>query len=735
MAVKRPTFSESWYRVAELKPMLRSSVQIFRQYYRGAMWYVIRDPSNNQFFRVNDAAYHFVGLLDGKRAVKEVWDICNQHLGDRAPTQNEVIQLLGQLYTSNLLWADISLDNVGLFERYRKRVNREIRGYMMNILFVRVPLFDPEWILSKWISVVGWLFGPIGFIFWAILIGFGLTAVLSNYTEFTQGFKQENFLQTENLMMLYLVFGIIKICHEFGHGFACKRYGVLNGSGGEVHTLGIMLLVLAPVPYVDASSSWAFRSKWQRFFVGAGGMYVELAIASVAALYWAGTTGNSVYRDIAYNVIFVSSVSTILFNANPLLRYDGYYMLSDVLEIPNLSQRGKQYLHYLVKRYIFGADQLTCPAHSAGEKFWLFIYTIASMIYRVFVCFFILLFITQQLFFIGFILAGAAAVTWVVVPIGKFIQYLATNGELSRCRNRAVISTILVLGLFFGITGLWRLPENHRAEGIVEPTRYADIFMASDGYISNDILESGSYVEPDNGYLLTATNPELEALLRKRYSDLKVSQFRYQRSEVEDPSLAPLLFKEISDKKRLIADAQDRLEKLKIKAPFKGQWVSADVERSKGAFFQKGQRLGLVASTDDLFIKIVTSQELGPRIIQELAVGDKLELRARNNPAIHYQGEIIKIVEIGKTELPDPSLSTLAGGTMDVDPKEKSGTTSTSPFFEIHVKIGDYLGSDKTAMKLMPRQRVIARLPLNDKPLLHQWGIALRQLVQGNFGI
>ena len=161
MPVDRPTFSESWYRVANQRPRLRSTVQTYRQEYRGRMWHVVRDPSNNQFFRLNDAAYHFVGLLDGRRTVGQVWETCNEHLGDLAPTQNEAIQLLGQLYTSNLLHGEIPSDAEGMFERYRKRVHREVRGYMMNLLFIRIPLIDPEHFLNRWVKVFGWGFSWI----------------------------------------------------------------------------------------------------------------------------------------------------------------------------------------------------------------------------------------------------------------------------------------------------------------------------------------------------------------------------------------------------------------------------------------------------------------------------------------------------------------------------------------------------------------------------------------------
>ncbi len=332
-------------------------MQVHRQFYRGQICHVLRDPSNNQFYQLNDAAYHLVGLLNGRRTVAEAWELCNQHLADRAPTQGEVIQLLSQLYGSNLLSADLPPDAEGLFKRQRKRVQREVRQYLMNLLFARIPLFDPDRLLDGLSMSLGWIFGPIGVICWAILMILGIGAVASDtqrlWDESARMLQAMN-MQPLDMLWLYVSFAGVKALHELGHGLSCKRFGKSEQVSGEVHQVGLMLLVLMPVPYVDASSSWGFRSKWRRAMVGAAGMYVELAVASVAAMFWSTTSDGSLLHTIAYNVIFIASVSTVLFNGNPLLRFDGYYILSDLLEIPNLAQRSKDFLYYLVKRYVYG---------------------------------------------------------------------------------------------------------------------------------------------------------------------------------------------------------------------------------------------------------------------------------------------------------------------------------------------------------------------------------------------
>src|SRR6185503_545443 len=128
----------------------------------------------------------------------------------------------------------------------------------------------------------------------------------------------------------------------------------------------IMLLVLSPVPYVDASSAWAFQDKRKRMMVGAAGIAVELFLGSLALFVWLAVEPGAV-RAVAYNVMLISGVSTLLFNGNPLLRFDGYYVLADAIEIPNLGTRANRYLGYLFQRYVLGVPDAESPAQSAGE--------------------------------------------------------------------------------------------------------------------------------------------------------------------------------------------------------------------------------------------------------------------------------------------------------------------------------------------------------------------------------
>jgi putative peptide zinc metalloprotease protein len=608
--VDRPTFSESWYRVSELAPRLRSTVQVHRQHYRGQMWHVLQDPSSNQYFRLNEAAYRFVALLDGRRSVAQVWRLCSDQLGDSAPTQGEAIQLLGQLYTSNLLHADLPPDAQGLFKRYQKRVRREVQGYLMNLLFIRIPLIDPDNFLNAWVGAISWLFTWFGFALWLGLIGTGLYFVIENWADLFK--RAENVLDVENLPFLYLSFVLIKVCHEFGHAFMCKTFGRRTGTGGEVHVMGIMFLVFTPMPYMDASSAWAFRSRRQRIIVSCGGMIIELALAAIAAIVWA-RVGEGSLRTICYNAMFIASVSTILFNANPLLRYDGYYILSDILEIPNLAQRSKQYIYYLVKKYVWNVRQARNPAHTRGEKGWFIFYGIASTLYRVFICVRILLFVASKLFMLGVILATAAAVTWVLVPLGKFFRYLVTSGELIRVRPRAMATTALVLGLIVGGLGFVPAPDRFRLDGVVEPDRLQIVHAATDGFVTGT-LSSGRAVTRDGEPLLTAESSELAAQHEELLAERRQLVAQRMLAQTQDVAAAQILAERIATLDERIDRVRQRRDDLVIRAGLDGEWIAPKIERVQGAYLRRGDKIGLVASRQ-VIIRATAGQEVADMLL------------------------------------------------------------------------------------------------------------------------
>jgi len=241
-----PTFSESWEQVANLCPRLLPAVNVHRQHFRGALRHVLQNPINNDYFRLSDGAYHFTAMLDGHQSVGQVWQMCQDTFGDAAPTQGEVVTLLFRLHATNLLQGAVAPYTEALFRRYQSRRWREVKGFVRNFLFIRIPLWDPDRFLDRWVPLFGALFSVYGFILWCALIMAGLWAVGGHTGDLTR--QAAGILDLRNVPLLYLALVLLKICHELGHAFACKRFGKLSGAGGEIHQMGVTLLVFTPSP-------------------------------------------------------------------------------------------------------------------------------------------------------------------------------------------------------------------------------------------------------------------------------------------------------------------------------------------------------------------------------------------------------------------------------------------------------------------------------------------------------
>ena len=727
MPVDRPTFSESWYRVAELKPRLRSLVQSYRQRYRGRTWHVLRDSANNKFFRLDEASYHFVGLLNGQRPVADAWKVCCEQLGDSAPTQGEAIQLLGQLYQSNLLDADLPADAAGMFERFRKRRRKEIGGYFMNLLFSRIPLIDPDHFLDRWTKVFGWCFGPVGLVLWFILLASGLWAVAGRVDELWD--QKSGILDAANLPLLYVSMILIKAVHEFGHGFACKHFGRQSHSGGEVHTMGIMFIVFMPLPYVDATSAWSLRNKWHRAFIGAAGMYVEVAIGAAAAIIWSNSAPGTVTHALAYNMIFIAGVTTILFNANPLIKFDGYYILSDLLETPNLAQRSKDYLYYLVKKYVYGVRRPRDPSHTRGERFWLVFYAIAAAIYRVFISVSIILFVVDSLKYLGILLAMSGVIGWVIVPLFKWAHYLLTNPELHRVRGRAQLATVLFFAVLFGGLGLIPAPYHGRGEGVVEPGEIEMVFAETDGFIET-VLPSATAVQSDASELVTTSNYELEIERRRLLAERGLYEAYYRQARSEEPAQAQIVQAQIQAVNEQLERVNEQINALQIRAGFAGVWVSENADRLSGSYVRQGEPIGVLADTHQLRIRVTTDQYVGPYVMSDSGEGSLVEMRVRGRPEVLVKGKVVKVLKAARRELPSAALGYAGGGSIAIDSEDNQGTLAEEPFFEVQI---EPVIEDGSAAPLYAGQRVVARFDLPDTPLLKQWWLAIRQVIQQRF--
>jgi putative peptide zinc metalloprotease protein len=708
----RPTFSESWYRVVTLKPKLRGTAQISRQYYRGERWYVVRDAASNQFHRLSDAAYRFVGLLDGSRTVGEAWDLVGGQLADDAPTQPEVIQILSQLYAANLVETDITPDATVLLRRHKKQMQRKLQGRMMNVLFPRIPVWDPDRFLCRWMPAVRPLLSKLGSILWLVLVVFAISLLIPEWSRLKSAAADS--IAPSNWFYLWIVFVAVKFIHECGHAFACRRFG------GEVHEMGIMFLVFIPTPYVDASTAWAFPNKWARMFVGAAGMIIELFVASLCAIFWVFATPNTLPSQLAYNAMFIASVSTVIFNANPLLRYDGYYILSDFLEIPNLQMRSREYLLGLIKRYVFRI-KASQPLPPTGQCVLLFVYGILSTCYRIFVGVMIILVVTWKVPILGVLMGIGGVVTWVVVPIVKLFKYLVLEPELHRKRGRAWAFSGAVAAAVILLIGIIPFPVNVYASAIIEPEKEEVLHSTTPGWVKEIRAHDGDKLHAGD-IIAICDDPNLDVRIVQMQAHMEEVKIRMLHSSVHDIAQMHIDQIELDATQQQLAENVRKQKELTITSPIDGYLIAPELHNLQDRFLERGKEIATVATMDTLLAKATIEQRDAE--LAYAANDTRTEIRLIGRPDVVLHATKMIVFDAAQKELPHASIGQAGGGEIAMDPHDPSGKKPLVEQFELRATL-----SNPQAI-YCPGQGASVRIKLDKRPLLWQWTRKLLQMIQ-----
>jgi putative peptide zinc metalloprotease protein len=477
------TLSDAWYQVATSRVALLDTVRVQSQRFRGQPWVLLEDPYSLRFYRVSPQAYEFLRALNADETVDAIWRRMAAQHPETTPGQDEVVRLLSQLHLSSLLFFREQPLADAIYERTHKQRKRELTGKLLSFLYVRIPLFNPDRWLDSVRPLIRATTGLVAALVWLVVILFGAATVIVHWAGIGQG--GQGLLALTNLPWLYLALTLVKVVHETAHAFVCKRYG------GHVPSAGLMLLVLAPLPYVDASASWGLRNKWQRAYVGAAGMLAELFLAGLAAMVWAASSDGLVH-SLAFNVMVVGSVSSLLFNGNPLLRFDAYYILSDLVEMPNLYQKAQaQWLHYGA-RWILGQPDSVEPATDATERTWYTAYGAVAFFYRLAVTFGVLLYVTDQWFAVGLLMLCTTAVAMLLMPLGKLRTYL---GSLRRGRRRAWLGLAGALLATYFLVFLLPLPYALRLHGVLEARQTSPLYAMAPGELVELPVRHGQRVK------------------------------------------------------------------------------------------------------------------------------------------------------------------------------------------------------------------------------------------------
>jgi putative peptide zinc metalloprotease protein len=710
--------SSSWYRVAELKLSLRKHVKVQRHSFRGQLWYVIEDRVSGKHHRFSPGTYLIISLMDGQRTVEQIWDSAAGQLGEDGLTQDEVIQLLTKLHQGDLLQGDINPDMHEMSERAQRQARRKITQLIMNPLALRLPLFDPDRFLTVTMPLVRPLFSWFGAVLFMILVSTALVLAGVHWPELTDNVA-DRVLATESLLVLLVSYCLIKALHELGHGYTAKMYG------GEVHEVGLMFLVFIPVPYVDASSVSSFENKWQRALVASAGMLVEMFLAAVAMFVWLNVESGLV-NAMAFNIMLIGGVSTLLFNGNPLLRFDGYYVLSDLIEIPNLGVRSNRYIGYLIQRYLFGVKTAVSPAIAPGEARWFLFYSITSYLYRLVLTITIILFVASEYLFLGIILGIWSGMMVFVVPIGRSFKFLFTSPVLRRQRSRAIAITAGSLGTLFMFVTLIPVPYATVTEGVVWAEKESLVHAGADGVVEELLVAPNAQVVKGQP-LLIMKDHMLFTQVRLAKAELEELRLRYAALKVLDQSEARVAAEQIRHAQAEYDLNLQRQKEMIVLSPATGTLIVPLTQDLIGAFLRKGDSIGHVTKLTDPTVRVLVPHN-DMDLVRDAT--NKIQLRFADRFDSVYSAEVVRELPFVTNRLPSLALAKQGGGQIVVDPTDASGQTALENHFELDLKV-----EQKNVVASGIGVRVFVRFDHGYAPISFQFYRWARQLFLRRFNV
>ena len=707
--------SSDWYRIAPLKPRLRGHVDIHRQIFRGEVWFVVQDHHTGKYHRITPAANFMLSMMNGRRRMQDIWEQACARFGDEPPTQGETIRLLSQLYGADLVASDITPDIEELGRRHAKQERASMVQRIKNPLALRLPILDPDRFLDATLPLVRPLFTIWGFLAWLALVAAGVVLAVLNWGELT-GSLADRVLAADNIVLMILAYPLVKAVHELGHAYAAKVWG------GEVHEIGLMILVLMPVPYVDASASAAFPSKWRRAVVGGAGIMVELALASGALIFWL-LAEPGLATAFAWNVMLIGGVSTLLFNGNPLLRFDGYFVFSDLIEIPGLGQRSNGYFWYLVQRHILRIEDARNPVTGRGEAKWLFSYAVLAFFYRIFISFAIALFIASKFFFVGILLALWALYGTFVAPTWKGLKWMATTPHLRTRRWQGW--GLLAGGLGLAAALLFWVPVPHAtvAHGVVWLDNAAFLRAGTGGVVA-DVAPAGEVAQ--GAHLLTMEDPALDNARAVAEARLAEMRLRLQSVLVLDRVQTDVMREQVRLLESQLDDVARRAVALELTMPVDGRVVVPTAEDLPGQRLEQGEVVGYVLDGAPLHLRVAVGQDTA-----ELVRGRTRDVSIRFQGEIErsHPGRLIAELPESRAELPSRALSTQGGGDFVLDPQGAAPLSTIASVFQFEVAPLTDRPVDKIG------ERALVRFDHGTEPVGFRLIRAARQLFLRQFSV
>jgi len=579
-------FHPEWHFIADLKFFIRPEVQVALHRYKKQVVYVLRNPISGRTFKVSEPAWELISKFNGELTVQEIWLRSVKEKKQQPPSQSDLIEALSSLHHFALIGCHELPDTEELNDR---RKTQKLEGILQKIkspLSIKIPIWDPDDFLTRTAPTVSfWIFNPLTFIAVICICVAALIICASHFDEITSSTADQLFA-LENVISFSLLYPIIKAIHELGHGYTLKYYG------GRSHEIGLMFLLFFPVPYIDASESSLFPNKWARFHVAMAGIWVELIIASGAIITWSFLEPG-VLKAICFNAFIIAGVSTILFNGNPLLRFDAYYALSDLLETPNLTKEANAAVGNAFKAIVLAGKRV---AAWPDQKVGLMIYATAAFFYRIVIFVVISTYLITNFFFLGVALAIIGVYTTLIKPTFWLMKQPLTDPDLKQHSKQTWLATsILIIAICYGLF-VHPISWSYSTTAIAKPINGTEIRAPISGIVRIQPVDKSRVKANAPLWIITPTRLEYEsqritAEIDQTQAELDASGKASDRKKLENTL-------DFLTKTR--ADITDKLNSGLVRAPKDGTVVLSQQTQIDNYFAYQGDLLGYVINPNDL---------------------------------------------------------------------------------------------------------------------------------------
>ena len=664
-----------------LRVRLRPDLVVRPQFYEGMTHYVVKDPIGLKYYRFKAEEYFLLQQLDGKSTLLEVKKAFERKYRPQTITVDDLVRFCSQLHEAGVAQIDTPEQTEVFVKRRRKKIWKKVRGAAANILYIKIPIIDPERLLTWMYPYFKWIYTRTFVVLSCLLMLSALTMVISNFTEVKERLPDfQSFFNWRTIVYFWCSLAIVKIIHEFGHGLTAKHFG------GEVHEMGALLLCLTPALYCDVTDSWLLPNKWHRIWISAAGIYVECVLASLATFAWF-YSNPGLFNSLMMATMFLCSMNTIMFNANPLMRYDGYYVLADYLEIPNLRVKANQFFSYAFQEKVLGLE-VPVQSYMPRTRRWLFlVYAVTSFLYRWFVTLSILFFLNRlmkpyKVYSIGIFFAMWGMIPLVIMPVYQIVKFVRTPGRLRKVKKvRATAFAVSTVAL---ITAILMIPTPLRIKGtlVIAPEAPSRIYANTAGRLVTLAVRDGDMVKKGDliAQLSNLDKQRERASMQEELELNRVKAAYFSRSkDLEGRRLARQHSTLADELEPVVARINDQISHLYLVADRDGQVIGVPKRETTGSWVRPDKAFCEIANPKKLQAQVIIDQG----DVDLLQTGSKAWVKIYGLSERTYRTEIAEIASRNRDEIP-AELSNVGGGEIAAEQDKKTGKIkSVSAVFEL----------------------------------------------------